>query len=213
MTIRPLLCLALTLVSLPALALDITRDNQTYLVEGDSAEAIRSSLDRLGPFQPSTGRRVDALTRWSLQWRFESRGGFNTCEVARTWTTLQVTMLLPVHGHTSKLPEGLQKEWTNYLQRLAQHEEGHVRIPTDAAREIETALNRLRRPDCPSLEQEANRVANEILLRARATDQSYDTQTDYGRSQGARFPWTEGSDDQLTDRERAKLQDRRLIIR
>lgn len=207
------LFLVLALASLPATALEVFRDNQTYLIQGDSAEAIRASLDRLGPIDPATGRRFDALTRWTLQWRFDSRSSFNSCEIARTWTSLRVTMQFPSHGKPSSLSEALRQEWTTYLQRLSQHEEGHVRIPSDAARDIETALDRLRRPDCPSLEQEANRVANEILQRAQATERNYDIQTDHGRSQGARFPWTEGSADQLTDQERAKLQDRRPVAR
>lgn len=200
--------LPLLLVAFPALALEVIRDNQTYLVRGDSAEAIRASLDRLGPWDPSGSRRYDAYTRWNLEWHFDSRGSFNACEIARVWTTLRVTMTLPRHGSPSSLPEELRNAWTLYLQRLSLHEEGHVRIPSDAAREIETALDRLRRPDCQLLEQDANRIANAILQRARAADRSYDIQTDYGGSQGARFPWTEGDPDQLTDSERAKLKDR-----
>jgi predicted secreted Zn-dependent protease len=199
---------ALLLPAAPAVALDVIRDNQTYLVLGDSAEEIRASLDHLGPWDPTGSRRYDAYTRWTLEWHFDSRGSFNACEIARVWTTLRVTMTLPRHGSPSSLPDDLRNAWTHYLQRLSFHEEGHVRIPSDAAREIETALDRLRRSDCQLLEQDAKRIANAILQRARATDRSYDIQTDYGNSQGARFPWTEGDQEQLTDSERAKLKDR-----
>jgi len=205
---RRLLLLLALFASLPAAALEVIRDNQTYLVRGDNAEEIRASLNHLGPTDPASGRHFDAYTRWFLDWRFDSHGSFNACEITRVWTTLRVTMLLPRHGSPSSLPEDLRKEWTAYLQRLSLHEEGHVRIPSDAAREIETALDRLRRPDCARLEQEANRIGHEILRRAQATERTYDIQTDHGRSQGARFPWTEGGPEQLTDSERAKLQDR-----
>lgn len=206
--IRQLLILLAVLSSLPAAALEVIRDNQTYLVRGDSAEAIRASLDRLGPIDPASGRRFDAYTRWYLEWRFDSRSSFNACEIARVWTTLRVTMIMPRHGSPSSLPEDLRNAWTHYLQRLSFHEEGHVRIPSDAAREIETTLERLHRPDCQALAQDANRIANSILQRAQATERGYDIQTDYGRSEGARFPWTEGDAEQLTDSERAKLRDR-----
>lgn len=206
--IRQLLILLAVLSSLPAAALEVIRDNQTYLVRGDSAEAIRASLDRLGPIDPASSRRFDAYTRWHLEWRFDSRDSFKACEIARVWTTLRVTTIMPRHGSPSNLPEDLRNAWTHYLQRLSFHEEGHVRIPSDAAREIETTLERLRRPDCQALEQDANRIANGILQRAQATERGYDIQTDYGRSEGARFPWTEGDAEQLTDSERAKLRDR-----
>lgn len=205
---RKILLIVLATLSIPAAALDVIRDNQTYVVEGGSAEEIRASLDRLGPFDSATGRRFDAHTRWSLEWRFDTRDSWQGCEIARVWTQLRVTMLLPSHRSQSTLPEPLRQEWARYLQRLGAHEEGHVRIPSDAARDIEHALDRLQRPDCASLEREANRIGNEFLQRARGTERSYDVQTDHGRSQGARFPWTEGGDEQLTDAERRKLRDR-----
>jgi predicted secreted Zn-dependent protease len=196
------------LASLPAAALEVIRDNQTYIVQGDSTEEIRTSLDRLGPLDPNTGRRFDAYTRWNLEWRFDSHNSWQGCEITRVWTLLRVTMMLPRHSSASSLPEAVRDDWTRYLQRLTLHEEGHVRIPSDAAREIETALDRLHRSDCATLQLEANRIGNEYLQRARATERGYDNQTDYGRSQGARYPWTEGGDDQLTDSERRKLKDR-----
>jgi len=206
--LRRFLPLFALLAALPADAVDVIRDNQTYTVQGDNAEEIRASLDRQGPIDPSSGRRFDAYTRWYLEWHFDSQNSWQGCEIARVWTQIRVTTVMPRHGSPSALPEPHRQEWTRYLQRLTFHEEGHVRIPSDAAREIETALNHLRRPDCASLEREATRLGNEALQRARATERSYDAQTDHGRSQGARFPWTEGGDDQLTDAERRKLQDR-----
>jgi predicted secreted Zn-dependent protease len=200
--------LSALLPSLPAVALDVTRDSQSYVVEGANTAEIRASLDRLGPLDPNTGRRFDAYTRWYLEWRFDSHNSWQGCEITRVWTLLRVTMLLPRHNSPSSLPETVREEWTRYLQRLVLHEEGHVRIPSEAAREIETALDRLHRSDCATLEREANRIGNEALQRARATEQGYDNQTDHGHTQGARFPWTEGADDQLTDNERRKLRDR-----
>jgi predicted secreted Zn-dependent protease len=189
-------------------ALEVIRDSQTYLVRGDSAEEIRASLDRLGPIDPADGRRYDAFTRWQLEWRFDSRNSWQGCEITRVWTQLKVTMTLPRHGSPSALPEELRQEWTRYLQRLAAHEEGHVRIPSDAARELEIALDRLRRPDCHALEQEVQRLGNAALQRARAQERRYDVETDHGRSQGARFPWTEGGREELTAQERDRLPDR-----
>lgn len=97
---RPILALVRVLalalaVTPPAWGLDLIRDNQTYLVRGDSAEEIRASLDQLGPIDPASSRRFDAYTRWHLEWRFDSRGAFNACEIARVWTTLRVTMIMP----------------------------------------------------------------------------------------------------------------------
>src|SRR5574337_2123146 len=206
---RPLfLTLALLFPALPAAALEVIRDNQTYMVKGDNPEAIRASLDHLGPVDPATSRRFDAFTRWNLEWRFDAHNSWQGCEISRVWTQLKVTMVMPRHGSPSSLPDPLRHEWARYLQRLALHEEGHVRIPFDAARDIEIAPNRLQRSDCAALEREANRIGNEILQRARSAEQGYDLQTDYGRTQGARSPWTEGEGEQLTEAERSKLQGR-----
>jgi len=200
--------LAALLSAQPAAALEVIRDNQVYMVQGDDAEAIRASMDRLGPIDSATGRRFDAHTRWSLDWRFDAHNSWKGCEISRVWTQLKVTMVMPRHGTPSSLPDPLRQEWSHYLQRLAFHEEGHVRIPSEAARDIEIALDRLQRSDCAALTQDANRIGNDILQRARGTERGYDLQTDHGRSQGARFPWTEGGGEQLTEAERSKLQDR-----
>lgn len=206
--LRRLLPLIALLASLPAVAVEVFRENQTYLVRGTTAEEIRASLDQLGPLDPADGQRYDALTRWTLEWHFDPRNTRGGCEIARVWATVRVTTLMPRHGTPSSLPEALRNEWTAYLQRLGAHEEGHARIASDAAREVETALDRLHRPDCTLLTQDANRIGQEILRKAQATERGYDIQTDHGRGQGARFPWTEGDSDQLTDAERAKLRNR-----
>jgi predicted secreted Zn-dependent protease len=197
---------------LAAHALEVVRDNQRYVVLGGTAAKIRDSLDRLGPIDPVSGQRWDAHTGWWLEWRFETRESRSGCDIAWVRTQLRVTQKLPQHGELSSLGEDLRRDWMSYLNRLGQHEEGHVRIPSDAAQRIEDSLRRLHADDCATLEREANRIGNEELNRARSEERAYDASTDHGRSQGARFPWTEGGIDQLTDIERAKLKDRRATL-
>ena len=208
-TARALLFVGLGLGSpLIASAVEIVRDNQTYQVLGTTRDEILAGMRRLAPLDPATGEPRDALTRWELDWRYDTREGVQGCDIARVWTTLKVTTILPRHGAASTLPDDLRQEWTRILQRLTDHEEAHVRIATDAAREVETSLDRLHRPNCATIERDAREMGETIVQRARARERAYDTQSNYGKTEGANFrrAETEGETSQLTGAEIRRLR-------
>ncbi|MBL8446212.1 MAG: DUF922 domain-containing protein, partial [Zoogloeaceae bacterium] len=78
----------------------------------------------------------------------------------------------------------------------------------DAAREVENALDRLHRPNCATIERDARELGQTIVQRARARERAYDTQSDYGKTEGANFRRVEdeGAAGQLTGAEIRRLR-------
>lgn len=211
---RPLATLVLAwLVSTTASGAEVVREEQPYTVLGTSAETLRSSMDRLGPLDPRTLTHRDALTRWTLDWRYDVQDQGQRCELSRVWTQVRITQIQPRLGQPDALPPGLRQDWERYLSALRRHEDALAEIPVQAAGDIERALVRISRKDCQALRLEAEATARDLVAAARQREASLDIQADQGRSTGARFPWVEGDVSNLTDQERAKLKDRRLTPR
>ncbi|MDY0011346.1 MAG: DUF922 domain-containing protein [Rhodocyclaceae bacterium] len=189
-------------------AAEVTREQQPYTVLGTTAEALRSSMDRLGPLDPRTQQHRDSLTRWTLAWRYDTQDQFGRCDLTRVWTQVQITQIQPRLGQPETLAPALRRDWERFAAALSRHDEAMAAIALQAAAEIDQALPRLNRKECKDLRLEAEATARNIVATARQREAALDLQTDRGRSAGARFPWQEGDPDNLTDRERAKLKDR-----
>jgi predicted secreted Zn-dependent protease len=202
------LAAALALACGSARPFELRNESLTYAVPGTTAGEIRAALDRLGPFDPLTGQRRDALTSWQLDWQVDTRQSGARCELSRAQVALRITRTLPRLEDPGALAPEVRRDWGRHLAALRQYGEERAQIAVRAAREIESAFKGMARNDCPSLKMQAEATARSARDRARAQDTAYEQQTDRGRSLGARFPWTEGDPSELTEAERRKLEDR-----
>lgn len=204
----PLIAAALALACGSARPFELRNESHSYVVPGTTAGEIRAALDRLGPFDPRTARRRDALTAWQLDWHFDTRQAGAKCEIVRAQVDLRIAQTLPRLEKPGALAPEVRRDWERHLAALRRYEEERAQIAVRAAAEIEASLKGLVRNDCPTLTRQAEAAARSVRDRARAQEAAYEAQTDRGRSLGARFPWTEGDPGQLTEAERHKIEDR-----
>ena len=160
-----------------------------YPVTGRTDVQIRRSLDRGTPVRQN-GRPFDAYTRWDIDWQFQwAFDGDGSCRVMSVSTVVRILQTLPRLENAGALPPDLAGRWDRYMRALAVHEEGHVALGIDAARDIEQQLMQMGdRSSCHQLESEANSLAREIIARYALEEDRYDADTNYGERDGARFP-------------------------
>lgn len=157
-----------------------------YDVTGSTAQAIRASLNRLGP-AADDGKRFDAMTQWSVHYRWRYESTRQQCTVTTFSTTLDIRMLLPRWATPSRGPT-LMVRWTTYMRALRRHEDGHADYGRRAAEAIRAMARTLRpAPTCEELDAAIRARADEIIDRKAREEEAYDVRTRHGATQGAVF--------------------------
>ncbi len=166
----------------------VTQNIVYYDVSGATASEVRANLNRLGPLDPS-GRRNDGFTRWSVKWTFEYKDDAVGCAIASASTTVEASITMPRLKADASVPATLMRAFTDYSDKLLQHEKWHVQNAIDVARRIENII-RATAPErtCNLLGRFANSLGDRLLKEAVEKDRDYDARTDHGRNEGARFP-------------------------
>jgi predicted secreted Zn-dependent protease len=186
--IRLLLAIVLLSNSLVSVAeVKVNEKVKYYTVAGNSATALRSSLNQRSPIKTKAGT-FDGYTRWYVEWRFNWRESESSCAITRVTTQVDVTFTLPKwHGTTSN--QVLENRWNNYYNSLVSHENGHKAFAINAAKKIERVLTELKPYDsCSELEKQANQLGHQILKDYIKQEKRYDVDTNHGLTQGAKFP-------------------------
>lgn len=160
-----------------------------YDVDGASAQEIRADLDRRGPTDSHEHRHFDAVTRWRVRWQYTYKPSAAGCEIGTVSTAVDVTYSFPRLLANSAAPTDVRHAFAHYLERLLVHEKGHAQNGIDIAKRIENGISALHAaPSCDSLSAAANGLGRSLITEANRLDIDYDTRTEHGRTQGARFP-------------------------
>jgi predicted secreted Zn-dependent protease len=168
---------------------EIIIQKRHYPAAGQTSAQIRQSLDRNTPVRQN-GKPFDACTRWDIDWQFWwAYDGDGTCRITRVTTVVRIWQTFPRMENAGDLVPQLADRWERHMIALIEHEEGHVALGVDAARNIERRLSQMGdRSSCDQLESEANALAREIIARYTRLEAQYDADTNYGERDGARFP-------------------------
>jgi predicted secreted Zn-dependent protease len=145
-----------------------------YAVSGATADEIRAQLNARGP------SGYDAYTRWHIRWQWPGYGTAD-CRLQDAEVAYEITVTFPRWTPVAEATPELAAKWNAYLYALALHENGHV---ANVVAHYPTVVAAIKRSTCLTAEA----AAQAILQQMRDFDVQYDTNTDHGRTQGARFP-------------------------
>lgn len=161
---------------------DIIVTTDFYDVGGETVQEIRSDLDR------KRTRGWDGYTEWQVEWQFRSASSGSECRVTDVTTRVAVNYSLPRWRAPAAAGGDTRERWARYERALRAHEDGHRNIGVRVASEIDNTLRAMRAGDCRELDALANAAAYRLLDHARQREREYDQSTNYGATQGARFP-------------------------
>jgi predicted secreted Zn-dependent protease len=163
-----------------------TAEEVRYEVFGTTPTELRQSMRDRGPLEQ--GRRWDGYTNWRVGWTYRYAMRSGTCEITEVEVAYSSRVVLPEWRAPSGTSVDLRRDWNRYLAALRTHEEGHVRIGADAAREILAGIGALTAPSCTDMSARADRLGHRTLDEFRARQRAYDAETGHGRTQGAVWP-------------------------
>ena len=162
------------------MSVDIPYAKITYYdISGSTETELRDRLDALAPVGPD-GYHGDALTTWYIRWKWDGYGT-EDCDLRSATATYDIKVTMPRWDPPNDTPPELIEKWNKYILALAGHEKGHV---DNVIANLPYVINAIRRATCSTAEAKAQ----EVLLGIRQNDINFDSTTNHGETQGAKFP-------------------------
>ena len=166
----------------------VTEENVYYNVRGNSAQELRTQLNKFG-VKGSDGKTYRANTNWNVSWRYVPRSNSANCRITSANTTVRIKFTFPKWIDRSSAPEELRQKWDEYIVALIKHERRHRDIAVEAAVQIERAIAGMKpRATCDGLKRDVDAMGHRLVEDCRKRQSEYDARTQHGRLEGARFP-------------------------
>ena len=155
-----------------------------YKIYGYTANQLRAQIHACGP-KDETGT-WGAYTAYNINWRYDYDDTGAGCGIKNVTVGLQVDMYLPDWQKSENFAAGLDESWSTYISALTTHENGHRDYDVDGAGKILNTLSNLGSYNtCTEVGDAADIKGYEILDEIKALNESYDTSTNHGSTQGA----------------------------
>ena len=150
-----------------------------YDISGSTEKELRDQMNALAPVGPD-GYHGDALTTWYIRWTWDGYGT-DDCDLRSAKATYDIKVTMPRWNAPQDASPALIEKWNNYILALTAHEKVHV---DNVIANLPVVINAIRRASCSTAEAKAT----EILSGIRSNDSNFDSQTNHGATQGAKFP-------------------------
>jgi predicted secreted Zn-dependent protease len=185
----------------PKVELVTTESTTNYTVSGTDTEAIFASIEANGPTD-TVGQQGSGLTavEWEYKWvGDESPSG--ACSIRELTITADITIELPKHGDESSLPESVRNNWQAYAKGVAAHEQRHVDIYLQGARDIQTAMEEVGvEANCDLLDAKIDGIWNDQQGRINGLQETFHSE------EAARLAASRGPLEAQIEANRAQLQ-------
>ncbi|RWB53064.1 DUF922 domain-containing Zn-dependent protease [Mesorhizobium sp.] len=162
----PLCALMLILAVMPAGAASLVKTYSYFSVTGRTLDDIEKQLTKNGPEVKSTGSRHPGATQMAFTTRVSYAQMANSCRIANAQVTVKVKVILPEWRRPRKADPEVRLFWDTLSADIKRHEERHVEIAKNHARELEDAL-RATYPQktCEAAKAKAAEISAAVLAR------------------------------------------------
>ncbi|AZO47311.1 MAG: DUF922 domain-containing protein [Mesorhizobium sp.] len=138
---RSLACaLMLALMALPAGAANLVKTYSYFAIGGRTLDDIETQLSKHGPQVKSTGSRHPGATQMAFTTRVSYAESSGSCRIADAIVTVKVKVILPEWRRSRKADADVKLFWDTLSADIKRHEERHVEIAKNHARQLEDAL-------------------------------------------------------------------------
>lgn len=150
----------------PVHAASVVKSYSYFNVGGRTLEELESELNKRGPQMKNTGRRHPGAT----QMEFTSKVGYaqqaGKCSVAKASVTVKAKVILPRWRAPRRADQDTRLIWNTLSADIKRHEESHVIIAKNHARELEDAIRGLGRfQTCEATQSRVKQVTERILAK------------------------------------------------
>ncbi len=187
---RILLALGLIACSaVPAGAVTLSKTYSYFSVGGNTLDQIENELGRHGPQVKTSNKRHPGATQMEFTTRLayaqgtgfgyvQGAGlslGAGFCQVAEATVHLKVKVILPKWRRPRAAEQDVRLIWDTLASDIKRHEEGHVVIAKNYAREMEQAMKAMdRQKDCETVLAKAKEIRARILEKHDKAQEQFD---------------------------------------
>jgi predicted secreted Zn-dependent protease len=167
--------LAVAGLCFPAGAATVSKTYSYFSIGGRTLEDIEKELARRGPHVRNTGQRHPGATQMEFTTRIAYAEGSNGCTLVKATVNVQARMILPRWRQRAKADGGTRLIWDTLSADIKRHEESHVVIAKNHARDLEAALRNIgRQPNCKIAAAKAKAVSEKILAKHDRAQDEFD---------------------------------------
>jgi predicted secreted Zn-dependent protease len=172
----------LGLATLAASAETLSKTYTYFSVGGRTLDELEDQLNRRGPQVKSTGRRHPGATRMQFNTRLGYTEKNGSCRITEADVTVNAKVILPRWRQRGKAEQDVRVIWDTLSGDIKRHEEQHVAIAQDHARQLERKLVRIgRQKTCAIAAEKAKATADKVL------DKHDNAQEQFDRDESANF--------------------------
>ena len=175
--------LALSLVAAGAAhAATVAKTYSYYAISGSTLDEIEDQLGRYGPEVKSSGQRHPGATRMQFNTRLDYLDQKGRCRVSKATVTVRAKVILPKWRRSRQADNDVRVIWDTLAADIKRHEDRHVEIAKNHARDMEKALMATRpQASCAAAAEQAK------ALSARLLDRHDKAQGEFDRVEGINF--------------------------
>jgi len=124
----------------PADAAGVSRSYSYFSVRGATLQDLTEEVARNGPEVESTGKRHPGATRLEFKDNVKFDRSHGRCRIKSATVTVKARIILPRWTRRSSGSPETQQVWDALSSDIKRHEESHVLIAKNHARDMETAI-------------------------------------------------------------------------
>jgi len=159
----------------PLLAASVSKTYSYFNIGGRTLEEIEVELSRRGPKMQSTGKRHPGATQMEFTSRVSYSDSGASCRISAATVHVKAKVILPRWRQRGKAERETRIVWDTLVADIKRHEESHVSIAKNHARELEKALTALpAQKNCQAAAQQAKAVSEKVLARHDAEQDRFD---------------------------------------
>jgi predicted secreted Zn-dependent protease len=156
-------------------AASISKSYSYFSIGGSTLDEIETELNRRGPSVKSSGDRHPGVT----QMEFKTRIGYGEqnghCRVVQADVILKAKVILPKWRRPKRANRDVRLIWDTLASDIKRHEESHVVIAKNYARELERALLAIdRQPTCEQTTEKIRAVTAKVLAKHNDAQDAFD---------------------------------------
>ncbi|RUM97967.1 DUF922 domain-containing protein [Pseudaminobacter arsenicus] len=162
-------------MALPAGAASLSKTYSYFSIGGNTLDEIEADLARRGPHVSASNKRHPGATQMEFTTRLSYKQTTNYCKIVQAHVTVKAKLILPRWRRSRKAEQDVRLIWDTLSADIKRHEESHVVIAKNYAREMEQALKAMdRQKSCRTAADKAKEVTAKILARHDRAQMEFD---------------------------------------
>lgn len=160
---------------MPAGAANMSKTYSYFSIGGTTLDEIEAQLSRHGPQVKSSNSRHPGATQMQFITKIAYAQGQGSCKVVDARTTVKAKVILPRWSRPRKADKDVRLLWDTLSSDIKRHEESHLVIAKNYARELEQTLKATgKQKNCEIAAAKAKAATAQVLAKHDKAQAAFD---------------------------------------